>query len=109
MSDINQIQQAITKFRDDRNWKQFHSPKEIAICLNVEASELLELYLWKKSEEVEKDKVKEELADVFYAAFLLAKMYDFDVKDIVNEKLNKNALKYPVEKARDSNKKYNEY
>lgn len=106
MNDTEEIIEALLKFRDERDWKQFHTAKDLALALNIEASELLEAFLWKSSEQAESDKVKEELADVFTFAFLLAEKYDFDVKQIVLEKMEKNALKYPVEKSRGSAKKY---
>lgn len=108
MSDIKELTNEILKFRDQRDWAQFHNGKDLAISLNVEASELLELFLWKKDNEVNLDKLKDELADVFYSAFLLANTYNIEVKDIVIEKLRKNELKYPIDKSKGSNKKYNE-
>ena len=75
---------------------------------NIEAGELLEAFLWKTSEQADIDKVKEELADVFTFAFMLAEKYDWDVKQIVLEKMEQNAQKYPVEKARGVAKKYTE-
>jgi NTP pyrophosphatase (non-canonical NTP hydrolase) len=108
MTDINEITAQLIQFRDERDWSQFHTPKELAIALNIEAGELLELYLWKSSEQADPQKVKEELADVFAFAFLLAEKYGFDVKQIVEEKISKNALKYPVEKSKGVSTKYNE-
>lgn len=107
-SEIQEITLAIRKFRDDRDWKQFHDPKNLAISLNIESSELLEAFLWKSPEEANIDAIKNELADVFYNAFLIADTYDFDVKEIVFAKLKANDLKYPIEKVRGSNKKYDE-
>lgn len=106
MNDIKLITQALLKFRDERDWAQFHNPKDLALALNIEAGELLEAYLWKSSEQADIDKVKEELADVFAFAFLLAEKYDFNVEQIVREKIEKNALKYPVAKAKGIAKKY---
>lgn len=106
MNDTKEIIEALLKFRDERDWEQFHTAKDLALALNIEAGELLEAFLWKSSEQAESDKVKEELADVFTFAFLLAEKYDFDVKQIVLEKMEKNALKYPMEKSRGSAKKY---
>lgn len=106
MNDTEEIIEALLKFRDERDWEQFHTAKDLALALNIEAGELLEAFLWKTSEQAESDKVKEELADVFTFAFLLAEKYDFDVKQIVLEKMEKNALKYPVAKSRGSAKKY---
>ena len=108
MSDIKTITKALINFRNERDWEQFHNPKDLALAINVEAGELLELYLWKNAAEANKEKIKEELADVFAYAFLLADKYQFDVKEIILEKIQKNAAKYPVEKAKGTAKKYNE-
>ena len=108
MSDIEQLTLAIRQFSEERDWDQFHNGKDVALALSIEAAELNETFLWKSPEEVNVDKVKEELADIFNYAFMMADKYGFDVKQIVMEKLHKNALKYPVEKAKGSAKKYNE-
>lgn len=108
MSDIKEITEALIKFRNERDWEQFHNPKDLAVALNIEASELLESFLWKSHDEANQEKVKEELADVLAYAFLLAEKYGFDVKDIVLEKIKKNAEKYPVDKSKGTSKKYNE-
>lgn len=108
MSDIKEITQALLKFRDERDWAQFHNAKDLALALNIEAAELLETFLWKASEQADIDKVREELADVIAFALLLAEKYDLDVKQIVLQKIEQNALKYPVEKSRGSAKKYSE-
>ena len=108
MSDTNTITEALINFRNEREWEQFHNAKDLALAINVEAGELLELYLWKNAEEANKEKIKEELADVFAYAFLLADKYGFDVKEIILQKIQKNAEKYPVEKAKGIAKKYNE-
>ena len=109
MSDVNEIIKTLIKFRNDRDWEQFHNPKDLAIALNIEAGELLENFTWKSHTEADKEKVKEELADVFAYAFLLAEKYDFDVKEIILSKIQKNAEKYPIEKAKGTAKKYNEF
>ena len=101
---INQLK----KFRDERDWEQFHNPKDLSIALSIDANELLEQFLWKNSTEANNDKLKEELADVFAYAFLLADKLELDVEKIVLEKINKNAEKYPIDKAKGSAKKYNE-
>jgi NTP pyrophosphatase (non-canonical NTP hydrolase) len=108
MKDIECIIQSLVDFRNERDWEQFHNPKDLALAINIEAGELLELFLWKSANDANKDKIKEELADVFAYAFLLSEKYQFDVKDIVLEKIRKNAEKYPVEKAKGTAKKYDE-
>lgn len=108
MKEIEEITLELLKFRNERDWAQFHNPKDLALAINVEAGELLELFLWKNSEYANTEKIKEELADVFAYAFLLAEKYNFDVKEIVLEKIAKNGEKYPVEKAKGTSKKYDE-
>lgn len=108
MKDMDTIIQEIVKFRDERDWEQFHNSKDLALALSIEASELLELFLWKDNEDFNLDKLKDELADVFMYALLLANKHDLDIKKIVLEKIKKNADKYPVDKAKGSATKYNE-
>lgn len=103
-----EITQALLKFRDERDWEQFHNPKDLAIAINVEAGELLELFLWKNPEEANKEKVKEELADILAFSFLLAEKYGLDVRDIILNKIEQNNIKYPIDKAKGTAKKYNE-
>ena len=105
---MEEIIKALISFRNERDWEQFHNPKDLALAINIEAGELLELYLWKKAEEADKLKVKQELADVFAFAFLLAEKYGFDVKEIVMDKIKQNEVKYPAAKAKGTAKKYNE-
>ena len=108
MSQFDILLQALKKFRDERDWEQFHNPKDLALAINVEAGELLELFLWKPAGEENREKVKEELADVFSFALLLADKYGFDIQAIVEEKIEANAAKYPVDKAKGTAKKYTE-
>ena len=108
MNDFKEITKALLDFRNERDWEQFHNPKDLALAINVEAGELLELFLWKNANEANKEKVKEELADIFAYAFLLANKYQLDIKDIVMEKIKKNGEKYPVDKSKGNAKKYNE-
>lgn len=103
-----EITAALIKFRDERDWAQFHNPKDLALALNIEAAELLELFLWKNAEDANVDKIKEELADVFSYALLLAEKYNLDVKQIILDKIKLNDSKYPVDKAKGTAKKYNE-
>src|SRR5450432_1001833 len=100
MSDIKDIIAKLIQFRDERDWTQFHNAKDLAIALNIESAELLELFLWKSSEEGDQEKIKEELADIFSFAFLLAEKYGFDIKQIIMEKIETNNNKYPVEKSK---------
>ena len=99
---------ALKDFRDERDWTQFHNAKDLALALSIEAGELLEAFLWKDAVAADREKVKEELADVFSFALLLAEKYGFNVEEIVLEKIRKNAEKYPVDKAKGSAKKYTE-
>ena len=109
MTDIEQILEELRRFNQERDWDQFHNGKDLAIGLSVEASELLEAFLWKVPEDVNRDKVREELADVLNYAFQMADKYNLDIKEIMLEKIRRNAAKYPVEKAKGSAKKYNEF
>ena len=108
MKENEEIIQALLKFRNERDWEQFHNPKDLALAITVEAGELLELFLWKNSDDAKVEKVREELADVFAYAFMLAEKYKFDVKEIILEKIKRNAEKYPVDKFKGTAKKYNE-
>lgn len=108
MSDLEELRQSIVKFTQDRDWDQFHNGKDLALALSIEAAELNEAFLWKDASKVNVDKVKEELADIFNYAILIADKYDLDIKQIVMDKLRRNAEKYPVDKAYGSAKKYNE-
>ncbi|AFP30189.1 nucleotide pyrophosphohydrolase [Marinobacter sp. BSs20148] len=105
---MDEVINRLRQFRDERDWKQFHNPKDLALALSIESSELLEAFLWKSADEADIEKVKEELADVFAFAFLMADACDLDVKQIVMAKIEKNEEKYPVEKARGTAKKYTE-
>jgi NTP pyrophosphatase (non-canonical NTP hydrolase) len=112
MSYFSSTIQTLRAFRDERDWAQFHDSKNLAAALSIEAAELNELFLWKDvqqaEEELDKERLKEELADVFSFALLLADKHDLDVETIVKEKIEKNRKKYPVEQAKGSAKKYDE-
>lgn len=102
---------AINQFRDERNWRQFHNPKDLAISISLEASELLELFQWKSNEEVvgnQAERLQEEIADVLIYSLMLANDLGYDVDKIIMDKLQKNAEKYPLDKSRNSKLKYNE-
>lgn len=108
---LQEISKLLTNFRDARDWQQFHDSKNLALALSIEAAELNELFLWKKeseSDEVNIDRLKDELADVLAYALLLAEKHQLDVLQIIEEKVAKNDAKYPVEKAKGTAKKYNE-
>jgi NTP pyrophosphatase (non-canonical NTP hydrolase) len=111
MNDIQILINELVKFRDERNWSQFHNTKDLALAISIEAAELNELFLWKTNEEseaVDQNKLKEELADVLAFSLLLAGKHGLDVKEIVLDKIRKNGEKYPVEKSKGTAKKYNE-
>ncbi len=108
MSDLEELRQAIVQFTKDRDWDQFHNGKDLALALSIEAAELNEAFLWKEAKDVKVEKVKEELADIFNYAILIADKYDLDIKQIVLDKIRRNAEKYPVYKAYGSAKKYTE-
>lgn len=105
---INKIIESLRKFNDARDWSKFHDIKNVALALSIEASELNEVFLWKNPEDANKDKIKEELADVFLYAFLMADKCGLDVESICMDKMKKNAEKYPVEKAKGNSLKYTE-
>ena len=101
----------INKFRDDRDWRQFHNEKDLAISISLEAAELLELFQWKSPEEVREnsiERIKEELADVLIYSHMLASNLDLDIDEIIEAKLEKNNIKYPVDKSRGNKEKYTE-
>lgn len=108
---LKHLQQKIIEFRDARNWRQFHNPKDLAISLNLEAGELLENFQWKSSEEaveVNFENIKDEIADVVIYALLLSHELGIDLEEAIEEKIKKNELKYPIEKSFGSKKKYTE-
>ncbi|MFN7829939.1 MAG: nucleotide pyrophosphohydrolase [Armatimonadota bacterium] len=111
---MNQITSAITKFRDDRDWKQFHTPKDVALSLVLEASEVLELMQWKNGQALDdslaekREALGDELADVLYYTLLLAHDQGIDIEAAFARKMERNAAKYPVELAKGSSAKYTE-
>jgi NTP pyrophosphatase (non-canonical NTP hydrolase) len=115
MDELDQVRAAIRTFRDERDWKQFHNPKDMAAAISIEAAELQEIFLWKSSSEsvqvaeVEKERVYEEVADIAIYLFELADNLQIDLASAIEAKLIKNAKRYPAEQARGSSKKYTEY
>lgn len=108
MNECAEITKALIDFRNERDWEQFHNSKDLALAISIEAGELLEAFLWKRHEDANVDKIKEELADVIAYSLLLAEKYNLDIKEIVLDKIKRNAEKYPVEKSKGTAKKYNE-
>ena len=103
--------QRVIQFRDDRNWQQFHTPKDLAISLSLEAAELLEVFQWSGADlecRDKQDRIREELADVLSYCVLMADVCGLDLDEILNAKVAKNAAKYPVEKAWGNAAKYTE-
>ena len=111
MSDFQDIVSELVKFRDERQWAQFHDSKNLAVAISIEAAELNELFLWKDTEaaeQVDKERISEELADILSFCFLLADKHHLDVKEIVLEKIKINGQKYPIDKSKGTAKKYTE-
>lgn len=116
MSDINTVKELLLQFRDERNWQQFHTLKNLIISLNLEAAELLELTQWKTDEELASLKsngefrqaLKDECADVFLYLLLIADNAGINLIEAAHEKLKKNAVRYPVDRAYGSARKYTE-
>ncbi len=114
---LHEFKDKIKAFCEARDWDQFHNAKELAIALSIEASELLEIFRWKNDEEVvelfknkkKKEDIEDEMADILYFLVRLAQRYNIDLTEAFDKKMEKNEKKYPVEKAKGSNKKYTEY
>ena len=111
---VSVLKEKVAKFRDERDWLKFHNPKDLSIALSIEAAELEELFLWKDDVSADKirksqkqlQRVKEEMADIFIYLLSLSNVLGLDVSKTVNEKLEQNAMKYPISKTKGSNKKY---
>ena len=105
------LAEKLIEFRNERDWEQFHDSKNLAIALSLEASELLELFLWTKDGKLPEgklDRLKEEVADVFAYLLLIVEKHDLNLEEITLEKIAKNAAKYPADKAKGKALKYNE-
>ena len=107
MKEINEIIKRLNEFREARNWKQFHTPDNLAKSISIEASELLENYQW-GSQNANIDNIKDEVADVFIYLLLLCDEFGIDIIDATNKKIDINEKKYPVEKSFGNSKKYNQ-
>jgi NTP pyrophosphatase (non-canonical NTP hydrolase) len=114
MDEIASLTERIRRFRDARNWQQFHSPKDLAVAITAEAGELLQHFVWKSSEEswdraeAKKAEIADEIADVAILLLELADNLQLDLGTIIHAKLDRNEVRYPVSKAFGSNLKYNE-
>lgn len=114
MSDIKDLTEKIKKFRDERDWKQFHNAKDVALSLVLEAVEVMEHFQWKNEDEIKKyiesnkSDIGEELADVLYWVLLMCNDLDIDILDALDRKMDKNEKKYPIEKSKGKHTKYNE-
>lgn len=114
---IQELAQEVIRFRDARNWKQFHDPKNLATGMAIECAELQELFLWKDADEVRellgtvagKARLSEELADVFVFLLYLSDACDIDLSDAVRRKMEVNERKYPIDKSYNSHRKYTEF
>ena len=112
---LDAVVKKIIEFRDERDWSQFHSPKNLAEAINIEASELLEIFLWMTTEQskelgkAEIQKVKNEIADIFIFSTYLCHHFGIDLLDSVTEKIEQNSIKYPISKSKGSSKKYTEF
>ena len=114
---VNELIKIVQDFCEERDWDQFHNPKDLAIGLSTESNELLDLFRFKSDEQMKemlkdlhsRERISEELADVFFFVLRFAQMYNFDLKDILYNKVDKNAKKYPSDQVKGKNLKYNEY
>src|SRR5690606_28569924 len=114
MSEIKQLQEKIVKFRDQRNWKQFHNPKDVSLSLILEAAEVMEHFKWKNEEEMQvhikknKKEISKEIADVLYWILLMSYDLNIDLKKSLEIKMKENRRKYPIKKAKNKHLKYSE-
>lgn len=114
MPNLEELQKKIIAFRDERDWKQFHKPKDLAVALSLEASEVLEHFLWKNEAEIAeylktyKEEIGDEMGDVLNYLLVMANDFGIDLADATDKKIDKNAQKYPVEKAKGRHTKYNQ-
>ncbi|NUQ81211.1 MAG: nucleotide pyrophosphohydrolase [Bacteroidetes bacterium] len=110
-NNINELKALIIEFRQKRDWKQFHKIKDLLLGLGIEVAELNELFLWKNEQEINlipKEKIADEIADIFIFLTYISDEFGIDIESAVKNKVNKNDLKYLVDKSKGSNKKYNE-
>lgn len=108
METLKELTYKLRKFRDERDWAKFHNPKDLALAINIETSELLELFLWKEAGDVDRQKVMEEVADIFAYLLLFIDKYEIDLNQALLNKIELNKIKYPIEKFKGISTKYNE-
>jgi NTP pyrophosphatase (non-canonical NTP hydrolase) len=108
MEQLNDLTTRLLEFRDQRDWAKFHNPKDLALAINIETSELLELFLWKQIVEVDRIKVEEEVADIFAYLLLFAEKYEIDLRQALLNKIEVNKIKYPIDKSKGISTKYND-
>ena len=111
MKSLEELNHDITTFRDKRNWKQFHTPKNLAISISIEAAELLEIFQWTEADmnlDTKRERIEEELADVLIYCGLMADVMGMNVDEIITRKLQINEMKYPIEKSYGKSDKYTE-
>ena len=106
---ISKLMREIIKFRDRRDWRQFHNPKDLALAISIEAAELNELFLWKKHIDVNSEQIAAELSDVLIYSFLLAHESDINIEKAIKNKLKVNEKKYPIIKSKGNARKYTEF
>lgn len=104
---MDELKSELIKFQKERDWKKFHTPENLAKSISIEAAELLEHFQWGKEYNI--DEVSEELADILIYCMYMADSLDLDIKEIIYDKMKKNAIKYPVDKAKGNSKKYTEF
>lgn len=103
---MDKVRERVRKFRDDRDWSQFHTPANLSKAISIEAAELLEHFLW-DNDNFNKEEVCDELADIIVYCMHMADALNVNIEDIINKKMDKNEKKYPVEKAKGKSDKYN--
>ena len=114
-NDLNTIIQKIIQFREERDWRKYHDPKNLSQAIGIEAAELQEIFLWKRTDESkdlsqkEMEHLREETADIFIYLMYLCHEFNFDILDAVEKKIKKNAVKYPVSKSKGTSRKYTEF
>jgi NTP pyrophosphatase (non-canonical NTP hydrolase) len=113
--ELNELIESIKEFCEQRDWDQYHNPKDLAIGISTEAAELLDLFRFKNGDEIQqtitnkREHIEDELADVLFFVLRFAQMNQIDLKKALEHKMAKNAAKYPIDKVKGNNKKYNEY